>query len=529
MSLFGIMASRVARQNVPSLLEQSIAVESELTSPPGAYLERLPNEVLLMIVQDCHEHDLSNIKSNNKDNTGELALCNLTLTSKRLKEVAEPVLYETIPELKIFRLLKFLRSILDRPALASHVIRFASADDGDEDEGPGQELRVLFREESDWKVPSHLKQIVASIDSEDILGNRDWILDLFFGRRWDCAVATTTLLLPRLRYLSVCMPCGESSWNKDQRYEGHYKYIHKVLRHAAAQAQPQHPIQVFERLETVAIKNAKGDFNMASIASFAKSSPLHRLIIETDHLPSCEDGHWQSEFAIQSLEVRLSHHFVYNLEKFLRCFPMLQDFRYIQNPEARRFPLNNLARTLIEAKLPLKRLQLGPAPQCTYHSRSIEQIESLASFQGLLSVDVIAFDLWPSPNIDNHNNNNNDEDSDSDLDNFVDAVEEPASDYDVPPLADLLPESIERLTLRDGTTRTFLHVQSLLEVKYERVPNLKVVNIVPKTKASMEAFKEESHYLGVLSAKCGVTFMMTEAEIIPVSPARGGLFSFPLS
>ncbi|KAF8865542.1 hypothetical protein BDZ45DRAFT_796376 [Acephala macrosclerotiorum] len=443
-------------------------------------LEKLPNEILVMIAHECegHSHRMRDILS-------------LSFCSHKLNAAAESTLYSSVKMYSTKGLLQLLRSIMTRPKLAQYVTRFEATDDEND-----MENDLLFRGNLNHKASSILHQAISSIDTEDLSGNKNWFQDLYTGRRWDCAVAAILILLPRVDQLSLLM--NEHPASIEDPFQGNYKYINKVLRHASAQRESQHPIRILEHLETVVMNPA--DFKMAHVTTLCRFAP--RIVIKDRiWLPSLT-----KPLEFPSLSVQLRIESVWNIDsfkKFVGLFPSLEEFVYQPGPGYSRnipqyYSMNALVRSLVKTKTSLKRLSILPARYSYYNSISDSSVETLASFEHMVFLEVVAFDLWV------HCEELSIEDLASAFENSGDG---PILHPSVTPLTDLLPKSIEHLTLREATNNTLLHVQGLLETKCRNVPKLRFIRIVLDPTADFDDVLMDVAFLEELALECGVTLV----------------------
>ncbi|CZR61993.1 uncharacterized protein PAC_11890 [Phialocephala subalpina] len=446
-------------------------------------LESLPNEMLTEILQYCNNLDFdykamrSRIEMRAGNQGGKIRHGYMILTNSGLSTSS----YEFRPS----QCAKFIRTILGRPELSKHVLRFDAMVN------------------CEWKMPintlvtdtevTNLQVALASVDgriarkdSEGTQGRKHVDFDK------DSAVAIAMLLLPRLRHLSLSIHGWEPEVVPD--FKTHYCLITKVIRKALSD-----PIVPFlQHLESVSVQPVTRDIKTRrsnydqDIGPFNRLATIKKVVVEEFMLTRSDNKRFRLPSVVDA-ELRLCRMHLARFDRFLRCFPALERFSYehigpnYPGTGEDGYSLNHVVQLLSRCKSSLKYLCLRPSFFREYYMHVSLKIQPLTMFQCLEDIDVIAFDKWVDTRFDYNRNRT-------------------TLDPRISPMVDLIPSCIKHLTLRQACGNTLLHARGLLEEreKHNRVPSLESLRIILDEHFVMFDLTLEFNVLRQIADNCGI-------------------------
>jgi hypothetical protein len=478
----------IARLNLIS------AIFTSLSPPPpkkgfkgNMSIDDLPNEILDKIFKY--------LTCDNPSVAEQIwGLAGLSRASRRLHILAESHLYSSFDELNKRTLLKYLRTVLERPQLASNVNNYN-----------GWHKSWTYTKYSvtlyfSWRSveKSFIENVIQGIVT-DRQEAQDW-LDAIGEGSWDATTALALAHLPRLQRLHLAIVGVYRSlrpYEVDTRVGNYYWTRETLMRAAQLQRDGISSPLALQHLTTVTVipnQEKNRELSMSQLLPFLKLKSMRKLVARGWDLVS-----WDVEANIELtiVEMELLN---FNIQKsqitpFFACFPALEKLSYENYTpmgcrEHRPLVMNSLSRALIKVGPPLKELCIADrsaGPFC-YAFGDPSLIQSFSPFKYLEVIDMPAFDrclraLWP--------------------------VAPGAWSPDLTPLVELLPSSIKQLTLRDASEETILHVMGLL-CQRACVPDLKVIKIVWAARFGEDETGEEEPLLKEEASRHGIVITIQD-------------------
>lgn len=434
-----------------------------MTSPR---LEGLPTEVLTMILRKVSGHRNGCPGRHKYGYVGPCySLTNIALVSPILRGIVEPLIYARVSLKNPIELLKFLRSILRRPELAHLVRDFHVTGDSQyaltryNSVGNIEYLPVfgeIFAEVAK-DIQAHMKSSESSRSRDTV----EWFQELKTGS-WNSLVTTILMLLPRLRSLDCLQREGE--------------YVTLDFRHVALGQLARTLVKV--QLESWCLST---DQILTELARLATRDHIEEISLVLHTLYPADIATTNTvRYPAKRLDLRWSFHLdTQTFGVFLSQFPALQELRWriCEDPEDQNNDhlaepptdsINDVVQMLLMVKPQLRKLTMDPSFNYIINEGENGSIRSLAGFETLARLDIPAFEHWviapirdqgltdPAPVLGRRENT---------LHNHLTAM------------VNLLPESIERLSLRNCTRLTMFHVWDFLQSKGTRFHKLKNMDI----------------------------------------------------
>lgn len=354
---------------LPSLLSTS------LFSPITMSFERLPNELIVAILNHLPRDDLPSV----------------SLTNKRLHDLVEPILYSTFTQTGDLASWHFLRTIAEKPHLCRFVRHIHAADNLEELNG-SYEVDVVHQAALRNYLPDDLFGI-KGYDSDT------WLHDLFISRAvkvasWDVAFALLLVLC------SSSLETVNFRWYSPRERSVSYPWIVEVLRQAALGGSVS---RLLPRLHSVTISG--GYVGGESFPASLDSLRSYHMIPSVAHVCACgiSDQYAPSErrriqdyayndvnrhiTSLSLIDCRIAPN---NIRKFLGSFHSLEKLEYIHGGDVLFVDRSVMSESLQNSRDCLQYLVVGSSDGVTnpLGGDEVNYIGSLANFAALKTLDI---------------------------------------------------------------------------------------------------------------------------------------------